>query len=536
MKISVLLKIISYLAVIVSIVLISLQFILNKSIKEEREAYLLEAEFRKLGIMLADASDYLTDEARKYVQFGNKVHYNNYWREVNTTKTRDYVVQRLKELKAPEEELYLIELAKKNSDALVATEDSAMFWVELGNLDIARKLMFDDTYEFNKQLIMKPISEFQELMGKRSSEKSEKEKNDTSLILILSNIFIGILAFAIIFVSVFLYKSLKPLEAVSLKMLQLSTNEGDLTSRLQYKGKNEIGVLARSFNGLMDSLRKIVLQIKQSGLMVTSSSNQISASSRQLEATVNEQVASTNEVVATAKQITGTTSTLLKTINEVSELSITAAENADKGYRSLSTMEIIMNQMEEATSVISEKLTVINEKASNITTMTKTITKVSDQTNLLSLNAAIEAEKAGESGRGFAVVAREIRRLADQTAVATLDIKKIVNEMRSAVSEGVMSMEKFAHEVKKGINETRILNKQFLFIIENVKSLSPKFESVNDGMHSQNESASAISEAMIQLSKAAQQTAESIRETNKAIEQLNIAATELQNEFSHFKV
>lgn len=536
MKISLLLKIISFLAVIVSIILITLQFLLNKSIKEEREAYQQEAEFRRLGIMLADASDYLTNEARKYVQFGDKVHYDNYWTEVNITKTRDYVVERLRELNATEEELNLIELAKRNSDALVATEDSAMFLVTKGNFDLARKLMFDERYEYNKSIIMNPISEFQDLMNSRAREKSEKEKNDTSVILVWTNIFIGILSFVIIFISIFLYKSLKPLEAVSLKMLQLSTNEGDLTSRLIYKGKNEIGVLARSFNALMESLRKIVLQIKQNGLMVTSSSNQISASSRQLEATVNEQVASTNEVVATAKQISNTTSTLLKTINEVSELSNNATEKADKGYRSLSTMEVIMNQMEEATSTISEKLTVINEKAGNITAMTKTITKVSDQTNLLSLNAAIEAEKAGESGRGFAVVAREIRRLADQTAVATLDIKKIVNEMRAAVSEGVMSMEKFAHEVKKGVNETRKLNKEFLGIIENVKNLSPKFETVNEGMHSQNESATAISEAMVQLSKAAQQTAESIRETNKAIEQLNIAANELQKEFSHFKV
>ena len=77
-----------------------------------------------------------------------------------------------------------------------------------------------------------------------------------------------------------------------------------------------------------------------------------------------------------------------------------------------------------------------------------TITKVADQTNLLSLNAAIEAEKAGEHGRGFAVVATEIRRLADQTAIASYDIEQLVKEMQSAVSAGVMGMDKFSEEVR----------------------------------------------------------------------------------------
>ena len=111
-------------------------------------------------------------------------------------------------------------------------------------------------------------------------------------------------------------------------------------------------------------------------------------------------------------------------------------------------MEATMQQM-GATRTIAEKLTAIQQRAHDITSVVTTITKVADQTNLLSLNAAIEAEKAG-SMAGFAVVAREIRRLADQTAVATLDIERIVNEMRASVSAGVAGMEQFAHEVQQG--------------------------------------------------------------------------------------
>ena len=111
-----------------------------------------------------------------------------------------------------------------------------------------------------------------------------------------------------------------------------------------------------------------------------------------------------------------------------------------------------------------------------------TITKVADQTNLLSINAAIEAEKAGEYGRGFLVVAREIRRLADQTAVATLDIENMVRQMQDAVSAGVMQMDKFSDEVRTGMSCVGEIGSDAGQIIEEVQGLSERFEQVNEGM------------------------------------------------------
>src|SRR4029450_5728659 len=128
-----------------------------------------------------------------------------------------------------------------------------------------------------------------------------------------------------------------------------------------------------------------------------------------------------------------------------------------------------MQQMEEATRTIAERLTAIQQRANDITRVVTTITKVAEQTNLLCLTAAIEAEKAGEYGRGFAVVAREIRRLADQTAVATLDIERIVNEMRASVSAGVTGMEQFAHEVQQGVEQVRTVGEQLGEIIATVQ-------------------------------------------------------------------
>jgi len=192
--------------------------------------------------------------------------------------------------------------------------------------------------------------------------------------------------------------------------------------------------------------------------------------------------------------------------------------------------------MATASTAIAQKLADINTKVANITSVVTTINKVADQTNLLSLNAAIEAAKAGEFGQGFAVVAREIRRLADQTAVATLDIDQMVKEMQSSVSSGVMGMEKFAQEVQGAVREVNEISGQIARIIEQVQSLGPRFESVNEGMESQSVGARQITEAMIQLSEATRNTAESQRDATRAIQLLDQAARVLHREVSRFNV
>ena len=320
------------------------------------------------------------------------------------------------------------------------------------------------------------------------------------------------------------------------KMEELAEGDADLTKRLPVKRNDETGKLSRTFNQMMDGLAELILQVQKSGIQVTTSTTQIAASARQLEATVNEQASSTNEVVATAKEISATSQELANTMSEISETTSGAASLADEGRNGLQGMDATMRQLAESTNSISSKLTTINEKANNISAIVTTITKVADQTNLLSLNAAIEAEKAGEYGQGFSVVAREIRRLADQTAVSTLDIDQMVNEMQSAVSSGVMEMDKFKTEVGEGVRKAQQIASQLEQIIQQVQTITPQFLAVEEGMHSQSQGAHQITKAMVQLSEAAGQTAASLREFNNATAQLTDAAHNMQAQVSRFKV
>ncbi len=311
---------------------------------------------------------------------------------------------------------------------------------------------------------------------------------------------------------------------------------GDLTVRVNVHGDDAIGQLAQGVQGMIDSLNALVAQVQRSGIQVTSSATQIAASSKEQEATVSEQAATVNEVVTTATEISATAKELLHTMDEVANVAEGTARSAVSGQTGLQRMESTMHQVVEASSSIAAKLEVLNEKASNINTVVTTITKVADQTNLLSLNAAIEAEKAGEYGLGFAVVATEIRRLADQTAVATWDIEQMVKEMQAAVTAGVMSVEKFTEEVRRSVDEVSSVGGQLAEIIDQVQALTPRFESVHEGMQFQSQGAAQIKQAIIQLSESAQHTVDSLRQSHASIEHLNEAAYRLQTGVSQFKV
>jgi methyl-accepting chemotaxis protein WspA len=311
---------------------------------------------------------------------------------------------------------------------------------------------------------------------------------------------------------------------------------GDFTQRVNLVRKDEFGVLGDGLNRLADDLSVLVGQVQRSGVQVNITATEISATAKEQQSTTTEIAATTAEIGATSKQISATSRELDKTMNEVGEVAQDTAELASSGQTGIARMENTMRQIMEASGSISGKLAVLNEKTGNINTVVTTITKVADQTNLLSLNAAIEAEKAGEYGLGFAVVAMEIRRLADQTAVATYDIERMVKEMQSAVSAGVMGMDKFSEEVRRGVEEIRQVSTHLAQIIHQVQTLTPRFATVSEGMHAQSTGAQQISETLTQLSEAAHQTADSLRQSNIAIEQLNEAARGLQTSVARFKL
>jgi methyl-accepting chemotaxis protein WspA len=309
---------------------------------------------------------------------------------------------------------------------------------------------------------------------------------------------------------------------------------GDLSATITPRSPQD--VIGNSLASMVERLRTLLGEVHRSGIQVNTSVTDIAATSRQQQATASEIAATTSEIGATSKQISATSKELVKTMTEVSSVADQTATLAGSGQVGLTRMESTMSHVMEAAGSINSKLAVLSERAGNINQVVTTITKVADQTNLLSLNAAIEAEKAGEYGRGFAVVATEIRRLADQTAVATYDIEQMVKEIQSAVAAGVMGMDKFSEEVRRGMQDVQDVGGQLSQIIHQVQALAPRVEAVNEGVQAQATGAEQITQALVQLSDAAQQTVESLRQSSHAIEGLNMATSGMRSGVSRFKL
>ncbi|MDC6380972.1 methyl-accepting chemotaxis protein [Pseudomonas graminis] len=311
---------------------------------------------------------------------------------------------------------------------------------------------------------------------------------------------------------------------------------GDLSTRLALDRNDEFGSVQTGFNDMVAELAALVSQAQRSSIQVTTSVTEIAATSKQQQATATETAATTTEIGATSREIAATSRDLVRTMTEVTSAADQASVLAGSGQQGLARMEETMHSVMGAADLVNSKLSILNEKAGNINQVVVTIVKVADQTNLLSLNAAIEAEKAGEYGRGFAVVATEVRRLADQTAVATYDIEQMVREIQSAVSAGVMGMDKFSEEVRRGMYEVTQVGEQLSQIIHQVQALAPRVLMVNEGMQAQATGAEQINQALVQLGDASSQTVESLRQASFAIDELSQVAVGLRSGVSRFKV
>ena len=321
------------------------------------------------------------------------------------------------------------------------------------------------------------------------------------------------------------------------RMLEQSCPSGSCTrERLQAgsRSRSETSQLFSAVAVMIHALEELLGAVNATGGRIQASAGRIAATARQLEASATQQAASTVEVGATSKEISATASGLADTMDQVLGVASRSSALAVAGRESLARMGQAMDDLSASGREMTSKLGVIREKASGIGQMLSTISKVAAQTNLLSLNAAIEAEKAGEFGPGFAVVAREIRRLADQTASAALDIERTVRDMQASVQAGSAAMDGFKSLADQTADTSRGVNAKLGRIIEAGEELTPSFSTVSDGMRLQAEGADQISVVISQLADSAGQTRDALAEFRHAAEDLTTTAAGLKEILSRF--
>lgn len=269
--------------------------------------------------------------------------------------------------------------------------------------------------------------------------------------------------------------------------------------------------------------KKVMDPMADLTIRLTSNATQVSSSAQQQSANVANFNTSGNQIAAAVKEISATSKELLRAMEQLAEDADKTRNIANEGSQGLKGLGSSIELLSSETHSITDKLTTIRAKANKINSVVTAITKIADQTNLLSLNAAIEAEKAGESGAGFAVVAREIRRLADQSAIAAMEIEEMVEAMQGAVNSGVDQTRELTEAMERGIAASEGISGQFGDIIRRIELMAPKYESVHQSMQNQSEGAQQISGAMWQLTEMGRQTAESVNDLNSVSIQLHDA-------------
>jgi methyl-accepting chemotaxis protein WspA len=312
--------------------------------------------------------------------------------------------------------------------------------------------------------------------------------------------------------------------------------DGDLTRDVTPSGSGEPRALLEAMQRAVSGLRTLVGGIRASVAESLGAATRIRAIAQEQQGTVTGFDASATQIAAAVHEIAATGRQLAATVESVARTATDAAHAAEQGHGSLHELGDSIRDLQEASAGVAGRLEAIRCKTESITGIVTTITRVAEQTNLLSINASIEAERAGAHGVGFRVVAREVARLAAQTAAATVDIERLVSGMQSAVHEGVREMSRFAQSVQRGTETSAQASGRLGEVIGQVGGLQSRFAEVAESVQAQDAGARQISEAMSTLASGARSAAEAVRKFTEASASLETQARELERSVASFKL
>ncbi|MCP1354590.1 methyl-accepting chemotaxis protein [Aneurinibacillus migulanus] len=317
----------------------------------------------------------------------------------------------------------------------------------------------------------------------------------------------------------------KPLKRLSTASEKISN--GDLTERVDLKSKDELGQLGSHFNHMSESLQSVIHQVREKVESLAAASEQLMASSYEttkatehISITVQEIAASSEEETKNVERMSGTITGMSETLQEIAQhthaTSASMAETSDiaaKGNEAIGTAVQQMNFIEGSVSELSHIIGHLHESMEQIDNFAKLITDISSQTNLLALNAAIEAARAGEHGRGFAVVADEVRKLAEQSSNSANSVTELIQLIRGKMETALRSMESSRKEVEKGIDVVTLAGESFTQI----------YGSINKVNHEVHE----VSASVKHITASTAQVVTSIRSVTQTVEQVSAGISEV---------
>lgn len=311
---------------------------------------------------------------------------------------------------------------------------------------------------------------------------------------------------------------------------------GDLTVSITVTGADEIGQLAESSRRVIENLKDILNKVADTSSQVASASNQLQSTAEQIATGAEEVAAQTSTVATASEEMAATSSDIARNCSMAAESSQQTSASATRGGAVVQETISGMSKIAERVKLSATTVENLGARSEQIGAIVGTIEDIADQTNLLALNAAIEAARAGEQGRGFAVVADEVRALAERTTKATKEISDMINTIQKETKSAVRAMEEGVSEVEKGAASSEKSGHALEEILAQINEVTMQINQIATAAEEQTATTSEITSNIQQVTDVVHQTSKGASETATAASQLSSNALILQELVRRFKL
>ena len=456
----------------------------------------------------------------------------------------------MKEAGFSEQEFAKLKEAQNNSDALVKNETSAMNAVKglfddgTGqftkkgdpDLELARKLTHDENYHKYKAQIMKPVDEFLELLDKRTSAAVEQVKQaETRMQYWVTGLVLFSIAFLVVALLTVYRRIIAALggePAVASEVVK-QVAAGDLSVEIPVANTDSTSLLA-AMKVMQSNLQKLIGEIQTDADMVASAAKKMTIAAEDVACSSNQQSASSLVIAAAMEQLTVSINLISDSANRAQTISgdseLLMNETSGVVSEAVNRIAKIATVVEQA----SQTVRTVGQESENVSKIVLVIKEVADQTNLLALNAAIEAARAGEQGRGFAVVADEVRRLAERTTQSTQEITTMISSMQSSARDAVTCIEDAVANVNEGVILTKRVGESVSRLGASSHEVKGVIIDVSSALREQNAASNEIARNVEQIAQTGERNSGAVGAVAKAATELQQLANSLTDSARHF--